>query len=297
MNYRRMVWSFVPDHTLSPKVQTASGMFDPEPCFLFSPPHPVKKFFYRCDRKFHLDDLLKLYETHEDYAIVLVSGKRCELYYHNINQTKLIKTLDIDLPNQHRTGGQSAQRFERIRDEKIKAYVTKICELMIQYYVLNGVFKCKGLIIAGPAEIKENVKEHELFTKFFSRYLLKTCTISEINLQSIHQVIQMSSEILSNRDTEQNEIDNFEKLILNPEKIDLIVFGETDVLNSFNEKQLETIYVNEKSNHKDFIIKENKNTNIIIIKNSTFSNKYGDLIGIRYYVPYLDVENDDNEDK
>ncbi len=28
--------------------------------------------------------------------------------------------MDIELPNQHRKGGQSAVRFERIRDEKLE---------------------------------------------------------------------------------------------------------------------------------------------------------------------------------
>ncbi len=36
---------------------------------IFVPPNPVKQFYYRCDKKFHLDNLIKLYDHHDNYAL------------------------------------------------------------------------------------------------------------------------------------------------------------------------------------------------------------------------------------
>lgn len=262
---------------------------------MFSPPHPVKKFYYRCDRKFHLDDLLKLYEVHDDYAIVLVSGKRTEFYLYNVNCTKFLKGMDESLPNQHKTGGQSAPRFGRIRDEKIGWYAKKIAEMMVQFYIKENVFKCKGLIIAGPAEMKDLVCEHELFIKHFSKYLLKSLKIAEITEQSIHQVVQMAADVLSNDLEEKELLNEFESMFTNTSKIDLLLFGTEEVLKAFHLGHLKEIYITDKSKHKELVMKSVTKTKIRVIRSPDFFSKYGELIGIRYFSSTEIVTDNSNE--
>jgi len=256
-----------------------------QPIHLFSPPHPIKKFFYRCDRKFYLDDLIKLYETCDNYSIVLISGKRTELYLHNENQTKLLKSLDESLPNKHKTGGQSAPKFGRIRNEKIGWYAKKIIELMVRFYVgSNGKFSHKGLIIAGPAEMKDLVCDQQLFIQYFAKNLLKVLTISEITEQSINYVIRLASDVLTTESSSQKEIiDYFEqKILTNPNLIDLIVFGTEEVMKAFDSGQLKEIFVANKNVNKERILKTDTKTKINLIKSSEFSTKYGELVGIKY---------------
>ena len=263
-------------------------------CFLFSPPCPIKKFFYKCERKFHLSELIKLYEIHDNYAIVLVSGKRTEFYLHNSNQTKIIKGLDMVLPNQHKNGGFSAARFGRIRDEKIGLYTMKIVELMVKCYVKEGKFEHIGLIIAGPAEMKELIKDEEIFVKYFSKYLLKTITIAEITDQSIHQVIRSTSDVLSTAFGEKDLIDQFDQIINDPKTIDLLVFGNNEVENALNNGCLREIYVSDLYPHKEQLLKTNYKTKIHVISSKEFTSKYGDLVGIMYYIPYDDNLINDN---
>ena len=247
---------------------------------MFNPPNPIKKFYYRCDKKFHLDDLEKLYETHDYYAIVLVSGKRTELYSYSINDTLFLKGFDTDLPNQHKTGGQSAPRFGRIRDEKISCYAKKIVDMMIQCYVKNGLFQCRGLVIAGPAEMKNLIQEQILFTQYFSTHLLKTITISEIVDNSIHHVVKLANDVLVPDDSEI--IRRFEDKLNDAKEIDLLVFGTDTVLSLFKLGQLKEIIANNKSAYLDSII--GSKTKITIIKSVEFSSKYGELVGIKYYI-------------
>jgi len=251
-------------------------------CFLFEPPFPVKKFYYRCDRKFHLDDLIKLYETYDNHAIVLVSGKRTEFHLYNENQTKLLKSIEESLPNQHKTGGQSALRFERIRSEKIGWYVKKIVELMVNLYVKENKFQCKSLVIAGPAQIKDMLTGHDIFIQYFEKYLSKTLTISEITSQSIQQVVYLAQDTLSSNNDEVKRIQYFEEMLSNPVMIDLIVFGNDEVLKEFNSGRLKELYLFHKSMLYDKINFECK-TKIYSIKSTEFVSKYGELVGIRYY--------------
>ena len=247
---------------------------------MFTPPHPVKKFYYRCDRKFHLDDLLKLYETHENYAIVLISGKRTEFYLHNTNVTKLLKGIDERIQNQHKTGGQSAQRFGRLRDEQIGGYVKKIVEMMVQFYIKSNVFQCKGLVIAGPAEMKDMVRDNELFVQHFGKHLLKTLTVAEITDNIIYQVINSAADVLTSESEENNLITDFEAKLTDPNQMDLLVFSTDAVINAYNSGHLKEIYVSDKFKDK---IEPNSKTILHIIRSNNFTSKFGDLIGIQYY--------------
>jgi peptide chain release factor subunit 1 len=230
-----------------------------------------------------LDDLIKLYETYDNYAIVLVSGERTDFYLHNPNQTTLLKTIEESLPNHHNKGGQSAPRFGRIHEEKIDWYIKKIIEMMEHLYLEHGKFNHKGIVIAGPSEMKNMVKKHELFIKSFGANLLKVLTISEITDQSIFQVVRLATDVLSNDADEKILLDIFEATLTNPNKLDLIVFGTKEVMILFDAGQLKEIYVYEKYNGKEYILKSDSKTNVHVIRSSKFAQNYGDLVGILYY--------------
>lgn len=260
-----------------------NNIFSIDDCYLFIPPYPIKKFYYRCDRKFHLDDLIELYQQCDNYAIVLISGKKTEFYLWNKNETKLLKILKETLPNQHKTGGSSAARFGRIRDEKIGVYIKKIVELMIQLYIKQNIFQYKGLIIAGPSQMKNLVRSEDLFGKNFDKYLLKNLTISEITEQSIYQVIQLATDVLISRSDEIQYINKFNNMLNNANEIDLIIFGSELVFSAFQNNLLKEIYLANNSIHRDFILNFQSKAKIYIIKNEEFISKYGELIGIKYY--------------
>lgn len=242
-------------------------------------------FYYRCDKVFHLDELIKLYEKHDYYAIVLVSGKIVELYIHSNVNTKLIRKIEMSLPNQHKTGGQSAQRFERIRNEKIGWFIKKIMECMINSFVDHGQFKYKGLIVAGPGELKNTISDNDLFIKYFAKHLLKILTISEIKSQTINDVIGKSIDVFEHQD-----LDIFRKLekqILDPNGTDLIVFGD-EAHTLFIDGKLKELYVSGNYDQIDLILHTKNKTQIFQMKQKVFESKYGMLVGVKYYADRFD---------
>ena len=251
---------------------------------MFVPPCPIKKFFYRCDRKFYLDDLLKLYDKTDNYAIVLVSGKKSEFYLYNRNCTKLLKSISESLPNQFRKGGQSAQRFERIRDEKIGWYIKKVAEIMVQYFTKNGVFLYKGLVIAGPAEMKDMLRNQDIFVQYFSKHLLKTLTIGEIYENSMQQVVQLAAEVLNSSSQDYKKLNEIESMISNDKTLDLMVFGRDTVLHQFYSGVLKEIYLSDKYGERDIIDESKGKTNVHVIAAPEFYTKYGEMVGVRYFV-------------
>jgi peptide subunit release factor 1 (eRF1) len=253
-------------------------------CNLFIPPNPIKKFYYKCDKCFHLDDLIELYRTYDTYAIVLISGKRSDIYIHSNNNTQMIKSIKFELPNQHKTGGSSAPRMGRIRDEKINLYIKKLTEIMVSLYIKEGVFQHLGLIIAGPALLKDKIQSEKLFALYFQKHLLKTITTAEIEDNSICQVILSITDIIND---ETNSSELIETMLNNPEMIDLFVFGEDNVLEAHLQGILVEIFVHETVLN---LVVPNDKTKINIVKDNKFVRKYGHFVGIKYFA----IDNFDN---
>jgi peptide chain release factor subunit 1 len=259
---------------------------------MFSPPNPIKRFYYRCEKRFQLDELIKLYATYENYAIVLISGKRTEFYHWNSNRTHCLKVITEDIPSQTRRGGQSAQRFERIRDERILWYMRKIIENMTSLYTTDGNFNCLGLVIAGPSEMKSSVISEDLFQKSFSPHLLKSVTIGEITAQSINQTILLCVDVLTNKSVESKAIGEFGDKLNDPTQIDLIVFGMDEILKMYNLGLLKELYLGTETKHKDMILTNPNKTTIHLISDPQFVKTYGELVGIRYYAITDEAIND-----
>lgn len=258
---------------------------------MFEPPNPVPKYYYRCDKTFHLDDLLKLYVVHDTYAIVLISGKRTDIYAYSKNNVKLIKTIECSLPNQHKTGGSSAPRFGRIRDEKINLYVKNIAELMFMKLIKNNVFQHLGLFLAGPGDLKGDVQGNGLFQQHFQKYLLRVITTPEITDKSINYVSDIIGEIVYGVTANTKIMDRIDELILDVNKIDLLVFGETFVLEQLKLGTLKEVFVYGKAIElvNDYL---DCKTNVTIIENDAFVKKYGSMVGLRYYGDVLDDVDD-----
>jgi len=74
------------------------------------------------------------------------------------------KKITVELPKKHNKGGQSSNRFARLREEKRAAYVSKIAE-MAKTNFINSENKAtvKGIIMAGSADFKTVVAESPKF--------------------------------------------------------------------------------------------------------------------------------------
>ena len=252
-------------------------------CHAFIPPNPVNRSIYKCDKVFHLDHLLDLYKTYDTYAIVLVSGKRSDFYLYSKNNTVFVQSIKSDLPNQHKTGGSSAPRFGRIRDEKICLHMRRICESMVRIFCSDGKFNHIGLYVAGPAELKDRIQTEDLFESYFKKYLVQTLTIGEITDQTIGLIAKMIGQV-----TEINTVSktgdiiaSFEAMIANPETFDLIVFGIQNVLDELDTGSIAEVFI--VNDTIGDLLPENFKGVINIIGSKSFEEKYGSIVGIKYF--------------
>jgi len=260
--------------------------------YVFEPPKPVRKSYYKCDKVFHLDDLLELYTVYDTYAIVLISGKRTDFYEYSKNDTKLLKSVSIELQSQSKKGGSSSARYGRIIASKHDAYIKYMSELMFKIYVTDNVFQHIGLILAGPTMVKDQIQLEPLFLQHFQKYLLNVITTPEITDGTINMVTDILTEQIYGTSVDNKIIEYFEKIINDDKSIDLIVFGKEYVLNELENNSLAEIFVN--MNFIEMIDEKLLDkVKVNVIQNKTFVQKYSEIVGLRYYATNFEEMKDD----
>ncbi len=127
---------------------------------LFSvvPPQPVPKI-YRCDSTFYLEPLKEMLKPTEYYGILVLDGKEATIAVIKGNTYEIAARIRSLAGGKHRAGGQSARRFERLREIAVHEYHKKIAEVMRNVFEELGD-KLKGIIVGGPGPHK-----HEFLNK------------------------------------------------------------------------------------------------------------------------------------
>lgn len=179
------------------------------------PLKPIAQTLYKCDNRFHTE-VLRDQLTFGDSKIgfVVIDGHACSFHLLVGNVRQTLFKLEVCLPKKHGRGGQSQNRFARIRDEKRGWYVSKVAELFTQHFMENGLLTVNSLIFAGCAGFK-----HDLAKKFDSRVTDKILAYVDVQYggeNGFNQAIELAANVL--KDTkfveEQRLLQSFFDLIV-----------------------------------------------------------------------------------
>ena len=257
---------------------------------LFEPPKPLRINYYRCDTKFHLESIKEMYNSEDIYGLVLASGTGYKIYQTAISgkhvSYKLLMEKNVKLPKQQKKGGQSAQRFGRIRDSKVELFIKNMAEHIVLSFLKenNTRYSIKSLFVAGPAETKFELINNTLFRQYFANRVASVIDTQEINDSTIHDLLPKITPNLT-PDNEMISLTN-EFLLYIQNADDRLIFGHIEAEHYLNEKILKKILINKKMDKfiKDKLLKLNDYNCEIIEVEPQYLSKIGvDIIGIRFY--------------
>lgn len=259
---------------------------------IFTPPKKLKRSWYRCDKRFHLDNILEMYNEEVNFGILLVSGSTSVCY-------KIVKTgkhidgsavsdISTRLQKRQRKGGQSALRYSRIRAEKENVYINKIVDMAITHYMSEDKTECHivGLVIAGPASLKIKVSKHRLIRSYLGDKILKIVNIPTIDDTSVWTVYDMCrSEFANAEDREALEyISQLQDMIRNADQ--KLVYGIDNIMEQISMYMLQSLII-PKNTPEDIkrILKERAEygCKIIEARPSLLNTLVVNCIGIKWY--------------
>jgi peptide chain release factor subunit 1 len=127
-----------------------------------------------------------------------MDGNGCLLGLLQGNTKTVLNQFSVDLPKKQSKGGQSAPRFGRLRTEKRHNYIRKVSEALTAAFITNDVPNVKGLILAGCAEFKNDLKKSDLFDQRLKPIVIKVVDISYGGDLGFNQAIELSQDALKN---------------------------------------------------------------------------------------------------
>jgi len=165
---------------------------------VIEPLKPLICGLYRCDDKFHLEALYDQLEEKNTYGFIVVDGNGVTLHTLNGNSRKNLFRLEVSLPKKHGRGGQSKNRFARIREEKRGWYTTKVCEIALYHFIDHSTTlpNVSGLILAGSAQLKEDVQSK--LDQRLSRIIVAIVDIQYGGESGFNQAINLTKNSLGN---------------------------------------------------------------------------------------------------
>lgn len=139
---------------------------------ILQPTIPILNFYYKCDKTFDIDYLSQYFIELPSGFVIFINGDKCMIYEFN-NKFKKLKTINANLINRQRKGGQSSVRFSRLAEESRYHYVVHCID-----YINKFCIESDNNYIFGSKEIKNmlltnnnlNIKLKEDNTHDYSKF-------------------------------------------------------------------------------------------------------------------------------
>jgi len=163
--------------------------------YVIEPLEPINTYYYRCDSQFHLQPLREMLREKETYGILVIDGNDATIATLRGRRMTIEDNMSSGIPGKHRRGGQSAQRFERLREQEVNYYYTRVGEHFNRIFL--DVPELKGVIVGGPGPTKEDFLKGKHIHYTFEDVILAVIDTAYTGKQGVKEVVEKSPEILS----------------------------------------------------------------------------------------------------
>jgi peptide chain release factor subunit 1 len=162
--------------------------------YVIIPPEPINIYLYRCDSRFHTEHLQELLREKESYGILLIDSSAATLATLQGRRLEIVRQMTSGVPGKTRAGGQSARRFERLREMRLQEYFRRVGEHANETFL--PIENLKGLIIAGPGPTKYDFEKGDYLNYMLKEKVLDTVDTAYVDEQGVKEVVDKAPEIM-----------------------------------------------------------------------------------------------------
>jgi peptide chain release factor subunit 1 len=156
------------------------------------PPKPVQISLYRCDDHFWTDHLKEMMKDDKVIGILSIDTQETGIGILTGDRWEAIDSLTSGVAGKHRQGGQSARRFERLRDNELNEYYHRVADHVKQVFI--DQYNVKGTIVGGPGPTKENFLKEEYLDYRLQNSIIATLDTSYSGEEGVRELIEKAQK-------------------------------------------------------------------------------------------------------
>lgn len=191
-------------------VDTGGGQTEMVTIVLDDLPAPISSFQYNCGNEFFVDPLVDLTGATSRYALLVLDRREAHVGWLRGTRIEHVASVSSYVPGKHTAGGQSQQRFERIRLEAIDNFYQKVASLANETFY-DYRHDIDGLIVGGPSPTRGEFLDTEYLHHELDAALLGSFGVSDTTSRGLTLLVNAAEDVIteSERAAEKQLLDRF----------------------------------------------------------------------------------------
>lgn len=158
------------------------------------PPKPVSAYLYQCDDHFHLEWLRDMLREEKVYGLLSIDSSEAGLGVLSGDRLEIVDVVTSGVSGKTRKGGQSARRYERLRDMELTYYFNRVGEHVTRAFLENN--KVTGLIVGGPGPTKDEFLKGGYLHYQLQKNILAVIDTSYAGREGVRELVEKASDVL-----------------------------------------------------------------------------------------------------
>ncbi|PIN82193.1 MAG: peptide chain release factor 1 [Nitrosopumilales archaeon CG11_big_fil_rev_8_21_14_0_20_33_24] len=159
------------------------------------PPKDLKQYLYRCDDHFHVDILKDMLKDDNLIGFLAIDAKDAGWGLLHGDKIEVLSQTGSGVAGKHRQGGQSAKRFQKLREMELSYFYNRVAGTTREYFI--DIYPVKGLIISGPGPTKEDFINGNYLEYRLQNMIINTIDAGYSGAEGIREAFAKSGELLS----------------------------------------------------------------------------------------------------
>jgi peptide chain release factor subunit 1 len=209
----------------------------------FDPPVPINLRIYRCDKEFVLDPIKEMAESKEIYGLVVLDRREATIALLKGKSIIPLTSTKSSVPGKTRAGGQSAQRFERLREGAALDFYKRVAEYMKNEFLENK--ELKGILIGGPGHTKNQFLDTGDLTNELKKKVIAVKDVTYTDQFGINELLEKCDDVLADQEIadEKKQVNEFlHKLAVKPSSVS---YGKDQVMEKLKIGAVDRVLISE----------------------------------------------------
>jgi peptide chain release factor subunit 1 len=224
-------------------VDTGGGRSDMVTEVLESPPDPIQSFRYHCDSAFLTDPLEDMLADKGLYGLIVLDRREANVGWLKGKRVEPVKSASSLVPGKQRKGGQSAQRFARLRLEAIDNFYQEVAGMANELFVPER-HELDGVLVGGPSPTKEEFADGDYLHHEIDDKVLGLFDVAYTDESGLYDLVDAAEDALADAEIMEDKgvmEEFFEKL----HKGDLSTYGFEPTRKNLNMGAVDRLLISE----------------------------------------------------